>query len=112
MLYICKKCGNIIQSTYEVDDDILSRKYHCQCNSIISMQNSYPPLNSQDFVSSVNDLLNQAKLKDKENLNELFTFLNNEKVMIDKTKLDSYLNFYEKIREKYPDNNRDFFFEY
>lgn len=102
IIYICKKCGNLIK---EVNENILKREYQCKCGDIISMANSYPPLNCQDFVLSVNDLMEQAKLKDKENVKEIVELLEKQKIIVDKTEVDSYLNFYDKIRLKYDDND-------
>ena len=109
-LYICKTCGNIVHEDESIKQYILDRNYNCSCNSLITMENSYPPLNCNDFIFSMQDLLENSKMKDKNNLEGFHNFLiDNYKILIDKTKADSYLSTYEKIREKYPDNDRNFF---
>lgn len=69
IFFICNKCGKLIRNSEEIHNDILKRRYKCSCGTCISMENSYPSLNCQDFVLSANELLEQAKLKDRENLN-------------------------------------------
>lgn len=103
-VFICKKCGNI----QELD----SGKECKVCHEIMDWENSFPPSNALDFVHSAKDLFEQAKRCDKENLNSQYQVLIKEgQCDIDKTLLDKYNNKYQKILEKYPDNDDTFWME-
>lgn len=97
-VFICKKCGNIQE---------LDNGKECKaCRGIMDWENSFPPLNALDFVYSAKDLFEQVKRCDKENLNSQYQLLIKDGLCdIDKTLLDKYNNMYQKILEKYPDND-------
>lgn len=97
-VFICKKCGNIQE---------LDSEKECQvCHEIMDWGNSFPPLNALDFMHSAKDLFEQAKRCDKENIDSQYQLLVKDgKCNIDKTLLDKYNNKYQKILEKYPDND-------
>ena len=97
-VFICKKCGNIQEFDIGKECEV--------CHEIMNWENSFPPLNALDFVHSANELFEQSKRCDKENLNLQYQFLIKDRWCdIDKTLLDKYNNMYEKMLENYPDND-------
>ena len=112
IIFICHSCGEI---TKIKSDDLLEKeglKHVCNCGSSLFMKNSYPNLFAQDFVQSASDLFDICRKTDKENLTGADTFLKqNFDVLLDKSTLDSYINLYEHVREKYRDNDPDQFNE-
>lgn len=97
-IFICKKCGNI--------QSVSSGKECKKCHEMMDWENSFPPLNALDFVHSAQALFEQAKKRDKKNLNSQYQWIiDNIQCDIDKTLLDKYNNDYQKILEKYPDND-------
>lgn len=109
MYLICNSCGNIINYSDEIKEIILDRMFKCSCDNFVTMQDVFPSLNSQDFVYSAEVLYENSKTCDHVNLSILFDFLKKDNILIEKTKLDSYINKFEKIRDKFPDNNTDYF---
>lgn len=109
-LVICEKCGKIYDYNKINIDELLKREIKCECEFVLSIENWYPKLQAQDFVLSANVLYEKAKECDKKNLESVYGVICNENIMhIDKSKLDAYVNKYEKIEEKYPNNNPDYF---
>jgi hypothetical protein len=102
-VFICKECGNI----QEYNEKKGTRELKCKvCNVSMDWENSFPPLNALDLINTSRDLLELSKKCDKENLeNQYQVILKDEKYTIDKTTLDKYKNQYEKMLEKYPDND-------
>ena len=93
-VFIFKKCGNIQEFDIEKECEV--------CHEIMNWENSFPPLNALDFVHSTNELFEQSKRCDKENLNLQYQFLIKDRWCdIDKTLLDKYNNMYEKMLENY-----------
>ncbi len=108
-IFICKECGNI----QEYNEKKGTRELKCKvCNVSMDWENSFPPLNALDLINTSRDLLELSKKCDKENLENQYQFIIKEgKFTIDKTTLDKYKNQYEKILEKYPDNDDTFWLE-
>lgn len=102
-VFICKECGNIQKYQW-------IRELKCEvCNISMDWQNSFPPLNALDFINSSNDLLKLSKKCDKENLENQYQSIHSDgNYTIDKTDLDKHRNHFEKILERYPDNDDAF----
>lgn len=105
-LFICKECGNIQEDIKKQG----TRELKCKvCNVSMDWKNSFPPLNALDFINNSRDLLELSKKCDKENLENQYQLIQNDgKYTIDKTTLDKYKNHYEKMLERYPDNDDTF----
>lgn len=101
--FICKECGNIQKFNYAQGTIGLK----CDnCHSSLDWSNSFPPMTAIDFINSAKDLFQQSKNCNKENLNNQYEVIKNEgKYSINKTVLDSLNNKYEKLCEKYNDND-------
>lgn len=108
-VFICKECGNI-QDYNEKKGTI---ELTCEaCNASMDWKNSFPPLNALDLINTSKILLELSRKRDKQNLEEQYQFiLNEEKYTINKTILDKYKNQYEKMLEKYPNNDDTFWLE-
>ncbi|MFI3227300.1 MAG: hypothetical protein R3Y09_07810 [Clostridia bacterium] len=109
MIYICKNCGNIINTNDKDFNAIISRMFTCDCGGLISMDNSFPNLCSTDFIKTAEELFNQCKKVDKQNIKDFCSFLENKNITIDKTEIDSILNSYQNIKATYPDNDKNSF---
>ncbi len=102
VLFICKECGTINNKNTENG----TRDLCCSsCNAHLSWRESFPPLYAQDFISIAHELFESIKDVDKANLNLQYLFLSHDGYEIDLQKLDKYRSTYEKILEKYPDND-------
>lgn len=76
------------------------------CNVPMDWLNSFPPLSALDFINTSRDLFEQSKNCDKDNLEYQHEFIRKDgKYNIDKTTLDKYNNQYEKMLERFPDND-------
>jgi hypothetical protein len=105
-IFICNKCGNIQEYNEKQGTSELKCKV---CNVSMDWKNSFPPLSALDFINTSRDLLELCKKCDKENLENQYHFIQkDEKYIIDKTTLDKYKNHYEKMLERYPDNDDTF----
>ncbi|BCJ95697.1 hypothetical protein acsn021_32660 [Anaerocolumna cellulosilytica] len=111
--FICNNCGNIIDYNSkdfdEILDDICNRVHTCTCGEVLTMDNSYPTLSAQDFIFSADLLFGKSKEIDKKILNEIHDIIQAENYVVDNTRLDKYLNKYEEIKERYPDNNKAYY---
>lgn len=106
LFIICSNCGNIFEYNDRVEDGFINHHVKCTCNSKLSIYDHFPTLASQDFYCSARDLYEKSKQCDRDNLAGLYDVLiKYGLIAFDKTKLDSYLNRYEKIKEKYQDND-------
>lgn len=101
-IFICKKCGDI----KSIDWKVGTRHLTCnKCAEPMDWSNAFPPQSVIDFRNTVDSLFELSKEHDKENLDTHYDFLKNNFEKFDKTQLDKYINQYEKICEKYPDND-------
>ena len=101
-IFICKKCGDI----KSIDWKVGTRHLTCnKCAEPMDWSNAFPPQSVIDFRNTVDSLFELSKEHDKENLDIHYDFLKNNFEKFDKTQLDKYINQYEKICEKYPDND-------
>lgn len=102
-LFICRECGNI--QKYDKKRGTLELKCE-KCNKEMSWESSFPPLTALNFKNSAQLLLEQSKQQDRENLELMYNILNKEnKLDLDKTIIDKWINKYESWLEKYPDND-------
>ena len=107
--FICEKCGNIQKGKFNQRTTELVCNV---CGNAMGWGNSFPPLNALDFIHSSTDLFEQSKNCDKNNLELQYQCIikcgcwNG-----DKTELDKYNNAYERILEKYADNDDTFWLE-
>lgn len=101
-VFICRKCGDI----KSIDLKFGTRYLKCnKCAKPMDWSNAFPPQSVIDFRDTVDSLFELSKEHDKENLDTHYDFLKNNFDKFDKTQLDKYINQYEKICERYPDND-------
>ena len=101
-VFICRKCGDI----KSIDLKFGTRYLKCnKCAKPMDWSNAFPPQSVIDFRDTVDSLFELSKKRDKEILNARYDFVKSNHPNFDKTQLDKYINQYEKICEKYPDND-------
>lgn len=115
IVYICPFCGKINQKNhykdYENDsiEELLNKKDFCTCGNLIEIEYSYPILQAQDLVLTVEELYNICKEKDKSNYLEMKKLLKKIDVIVSDNDLIKYIDLFESVKSKYKDNKPEYY---
>lgn len=108
-LFLCSNCGTLLN---ENGFDIIYNEILCSCGKRITMEDSYPNLQSIDLIVSSELLYKNCVKKDNDNKKKVQMLLTKTKIDLEDRILDSIINLYEKGKNKFLDNDRDIFINF
>lgn len=103
-IFLCSNCGNLLNIP---KFDVIHKTIYCSCGERITVENSYPGLQANDLISSSYSIYNQYKKQDQNCKKNFKLWLRKINMTIEKNKIDVSVQIYDKIREKYKDNDRN-----